>query len=309
MKNMNSLALSALLTASCSLFLSNLALADTKMAITIDDLPVHGEITPGTTRTEIAKSMIAVLKRHGVSEAYGFINGLSIDNEQENLNVLSTWVDAGFPLGNHTFSHVDLAKMSAKDFITDLEKNEPILKQYSQAMDYHFFRFPYLSEGDTLDKRNQIRKYFNKKRYKVAEVTVDFQDYEWNDPYVRCEKSGNRDQINWLKQSYVDQALDRLNFARVLGNNIYGRDINQVLLLHIGQFDSIMLDDVLTAYENKGVTFVSLSEALSDQAYQVDTGYVAKDGTTFLDQIAGKKEVVYPPFNETPEANLQTLCL
>ncbi len=37
------------------------------IAITVDDLPVHGKLPPGMTRTEIARAHVEILKRFGVA--------------------------------------------------------------------------------------------------------------------------------------------------------------------------------------------------------------------------------------------------
>src|SRR5438552_3556238 len=43
-----------------------LAFGATEMAITVDDLPAHGALPPGTTRLAIAERMIAVLKQRAI---------------------------------------------------------------------------------------------------------------------------------------------------------------------------------------------------------------------------------------------------
>ncbi len=40
------------------------------IAITVDDLPMHGQLPPGMTRLGIAQATLATLKAHGVPEAF-----------------------------------------------------------------------------------------------------------------------------------------------------------------------------------------------------------------------------------------------
>src|SRR5512144_2051410 len=49
--------------------------AVTEIAITVDDLPTHGVLPPGTTRLTVAATMIDALRRHAVPGVYGFVNG------------------------------------------------------------------------------------------------------------------------------------------------------------------------------------------------------------------------------------------
>ena len=46
-----------------------------EIAITFDDLPVHGPLPAGETRRGIADKMIAALKAEGLKQVYGFVNG------------------------------------------------------------------------------------------------------------------------------------------------------------------------------------------------------------------------------------------
>src|SRR2546425_11997008 len=84
------------------------AFGATEMAITVDDLPTHGALPPGTTRLAIAQRMIDVLKQHAVPGAYGFLNAGQIDTSPEYRDIVKAWVGAGFKLGNHTYSHMDI---------------------------------------------------------------------------------------------------------------------------------------------------------------------------------------------------------
>jgi len=102
------------------------------------------------------------------------------------VQVLKAWVDGGNYLGNHTYSHLDLAKVTAEQFIADIEKMDRVLRSLaSPAPIVKMFRYPYLSEGDTLEKRNKVRDYLNSKGYRIAQVTVDFADWAWTDAYMR----------------------------------------------------------------------------------------------------------------------------
>jgi hypothetical protein len=45
-----------------------------EVAITVDDLPKHMNLLPNTSRLDIAKKMLASLKKHSLYNVYGFIN-------------------------------------------------------------------------------------------------------------------------------------------------------------------------------------------------------------------------------------------
>jgi hypothetical protein len=44
----------------------------------------------------------------------------------------------------------------------------------------HGLRYPYLREGDTVEKRRAVRAYLQAHRYRLAQVTLDREDDLWN---------------------------------------------------------------------------------------------------------------------------------
>ncbi len=130
-----------------------------QIAFTWDDLPAHSALPQGETRVEIGHKLIAAMKAAHMPPIYGFVNGVAIDREPASAPMLKDWRDAGFFLGNHTWSHMNLNTSSLADWEADLLKNEPTLEQNAGNTDWHWLRYPFLAEGDTEEKRTATRKF------------------------------------------------------------------------------------------------------------------------------------------------------
>jgi hypothetical protein len=94
---------------------------------------------------------------------------------------------------------------------------------------------------------------------------------------------------------------------------IYGRDIKNVLLIHINAFTTDKLDELLTVYENNGVKFISLGDALTDEIYAYNPNVVRDRTYTFLNQVELSKnlknpEIVTKLYASLPEDKLSELC-
>ncbi len=260
------------------------------------------------TRTEIAKKMIEALKAKGVPGVYGFVNAKNIGGDAEKAGVLKMWTDSGFALGSHTYSHIDLNASSVQAFEDEIVANEFVLQELMGTGDWHWFRYPFLHEGDTLEKRHAVRKYLADHGYKVAQVTLDFADYAWNNPYARCVAKQDTPSIDWLKSSYLSTASEDIALGRKLSVMLFGRDIKYVLLLHVGALDSVMLPDLLDLFKKQGFDFVSLEDAEKDPAYQSDPNAALQHGGTFLEQLIESKHLKYPPHAERPMDKLDAIC-
>jgi peptidoglycan/xylan/chitin deacetylase (PgdA/CDA1 family) len=277
------------------------------VAITFDDLPEHGDLPPHVTRLQVAKSILATLKAEHMPPVYGFINAVALEGTPSEINVLRAWRAAGQPLGSHTYSHADLSAVSVEKYEADIAKNEPLLEKLMKGQDWRWFRYPYLREGDILEKRDTIRSYLNRNGYRTAQVSLNFEDWAWNDPYARCSAKHDAKEIQWLHDSYLAAADRSLAQFRDLSHEVYGRAISYVLLLHIGPFDAKMLPELIALLRSRGFTFVSLPEAMADKAYSEDPRIAVPHGLTFQEQVAAERHIRFTADTRSLE-RLDTVC-
>lgn len=279
------------------------------IAWTIDDLPIHSVDNNVYSRVQMAQMILATLKKHDLPPVYGFVNGTTVENHSEGVDVLNAWTAASQPIGNHTYSHDDLSKMTLKEYLSDIDRNEDVLKMFSNGMDFKIFRYPFLKEGETKEKREGIRSHLSQNGYKIAQVTIDYWDFQWNRPVARCLAKGDTQALEELRKLYVEAAVNELEFSEEFSLRIFGRQIKHIALTHIGVATALFLDDALSAYQSRSVRFVSLPDAMADELYDTDTGIISKNGPNFLDQMARVKKVGYPPRQELPLEKLRKMCL
>ncbi len=231
------------------------------LAITVDDLPAHGPLPPGVSRLDIARETIRALKAAGVI-ASGFVNGSFGAEEADAPRVLDAWRAARLPLGNHGFSHLNLDEVGAAAFIADLDRNEALVTGQPRR-----FRYPFLAEGRDPAARDAVRTALAARHYTIAAVTMSFDDYAYNAPYVRCLAQGDADAVRALEVRYLASARADGQRARAISRAVLGREVPQVLLLHIGAFGARMLPRLLDQYRADGFRFVSLDKAQADGFY------------------------------------------
>jgi peptidoglycan/xylan/chitin deacetylase (PgdA/CDA1 family) len=279
-----------------------------EIAVTFDDLPAHAPLPKGTSRIQVASQILAALKEAEMPEVYGFINAEKVEEVPEDIAFLKLWRQTGQPLANHTYSHMNLNENTAEAFEESIAKNEPLLRDLMDDREWHWFRYPYLFEGETLEKRRAVRGYLREHGYRIAQVTMDFEDYLWNGPYARCSEKGDEKAIAWLKESYLKTAAEYMELDKKMAEQIFHRPIKHILLLHVGAFDALMLPQLLQQIKKQGYKFVTLEEAASDAVFQTDPDAALKNGGTLLDQIFDSKHLPYPQHSEKPMKKLQELC-
>ncbi len=278
-----------------------------QVAFTFDDLPAHGPLPPGMARPAVVKSILATLKRENMPPVYGFINGFRVARYPYQIHILQAWRAAGEPLGNHTWSHPQLDKLSAPQYEANIAKNEPLLRRVDGGGDWHWFRYPFLEEGNTVEKREAVRTWLFAHGYRIAEVSMDFQDYLWNEPYARCSAKHDEQAIQQLHDTYLATADEYIRVYRELAQRLYGHDVPYVLLMHIGAFDARMLPELIALFRERGFAFTTLQTALADPIYDFDPKDPVPGGSTFNEMVADVRHVEMPDAQE-PEKLLDSLC-
>jgi lysophospholipase L1-like esterase len=278
-----------------------------RIAFTFDDLPAHGVLPAGESRLDVASKIIAALRQAGLPPVYGFINGERVEENPADEAVLQAWRAAGNPLGNHTWSHMNLNQHTMEDFAADIAKNEPVLKKTMGTPDWHWFRFPFLAEGDTPQKHAAVRQYLADHHYKVAAVTMSFGDYMWNEPYARCKDKGDENAVAMLKATYLAAADASIAYDRELSHTLFGRDIPYVLLMHIGALDAEMLPQLLDLYRSRGFRFVTLADAEQDSWYRPETSPGLPSETETLEGTMRARHLA-PPSYMAPAVPFNTIC-
>ena len=278
-----------------------------EMAITFDDLPAHGPLPPGVNRLDVVNSILATLGREHMPPTYGFINGGRGADDPLSPAVLDAWRAAGQPLGNHTWAHNDLSKETVRQFERDVLGNEALLGRLMAGEDWHWLRYPYLHEGDTLRKRRATRAWLAAHGYRIAEANMDFEDYLWNAPYARCVAKHDEAAVQSLHDSYLAVAEQYYRVFREASQKAYGRDVKYVLLMHVGAFDAHMLPELLALYRAKGVTFIGMPAALADTAYSDDPDIGDPHGGTHLELVLESRHIRWPA-NSKPYRELDAMC-
>jgi peptidoglycan-N-acetylglucosamine deacetylase len=282
------------------------ALAAPQIAFTFDDLPAHAPLPPGMTRVEVAKATIAALKAAKLPPSYGFVNAALMAGEPDSAPVLRMWRDAGNPLGNHTWSHPGLAKLSVDDYASEIVRNEQVLAELGG--DWHWFRYPYLDEGDTPEKRAAIRTFLAGRGYRLAPATMMFGDWLYSEPYARCVALHDSKAIARMDKLYLAAAEANITYYRAMSHALYGRDIPYVLLLHIGAFEARTLPKLIALYKAKGFQFASLEQVESDPYYRAFADPAQPAPPVDLEHALAAAKLTAPPAPTQYEAELKAIC-
>lgn len=258
------------------------------IAVTVDDLPVaSGALHPDAAdRRELTGRLLDLFRRHRVP-ATGFVTGRNIRGPADREN-LAAWIAAGHELGNHTWSHLDLSTVSADSFIADAERCRIDIDRLARAAGgrgVRFFRFPYLREGETAGKRAAVAAWLERSGQRNAHVTIDDQDWSFEEAWVTARRAGDTAALARIGAEYQQALRLAVTHHEASGDDLFGRPVPQVLLLHANEVGAAQWDSLFTWLERTGHRFVTLDSVLADSAFAVAHGFTAPYGCSLWDRI------------------------
>jgi peptidoglycan/xylan/chitin deacetylase (PgdA/CDA1 family) len=266
------------------------------VALTFDDMPaVALPKSEGCNALHWNQKLLETLKRHR-APALGLVNsGKSCDLEP----VIDAWLEAGYDLGNHTFSHRDLNSMPVADYEQDIIRGESPLRKRLAAhgKTLRYFRYPMLHTGTSLQTRDAVAAFLRARQYVNAAVTLDNQDWIFANAYARALDRNDSALARRVAQAYVPYMESTLTFLEKRTREVVGRPIAHILLLHMNALNADMLDDLLRMFERRGYRFITVDEALRDPAYALPDGYVGPMGISWIHRwgVAKGMPVVLEP--------------
>lgn len=232
-----------------------------QIAITIDDLPFvgSGTSTPSSLKRTQERFM-AIVKALVDNQvpATGFVIGDAVAKNEWDL--LETFRNQGFALGNHTYTHKSLGGMSAEKYIADIERAD--VKLAPVLTEPKYFRYPYLAEGSGA-KKQKVAEYLAVHQYTIAPVTIDSKDYEFNAKFYHIPYRKRAQSIGQFKKRYLAYIWKQTLIAEHRAKKVDGQPVKQILLIHANLLNSYCLADIIELYKKNGYKFISLAEALN----------------------------------------------
>jgi len=260
-----------------------------RVAVTIDDGPVVGEMRDLGNFERIARGLLSSLEAEKVPATI-FINErqLNVPGQRDGrAAVLTQWLDAGYDLGNHTYSHKSLNRVSLREFQDDVVRGDVIMRPLVEGRGRKmiWFRYPYLHSGTTPETHQGIMDFLEQRQYRVAHVTVDYADYSFAGAYTRLLRAGDAAMAEKVKKAYMEQVDVGFEHAEIASREVFGYELPQILLIHCNELNSVTLRESIARMRKRGYSFVTLDEAARDAAYARPDSFTGPGGS-WLDRSA-----------------------
>jgi len=226
-----------------------------RIALSFDDAPNPDD--PYLADGVRTSRLIAGLRAAQVPEAMVFGVANKLDDAGDDR--LRQYGAAGHVVGNHTFDHCDAAKVTADEFLASFARADQRLREMPNFLPY--FRFPFLSEGDTHVKRDAIRTGVQALGYYDAYVTVPTVDWYVQEQLFRASTESRPIALDRLRDLVTDMIAETVAFYDELAVRSLGVSPAHVLLLHENDVAALFIGDVVERLRNDGWRIIGATEA------------------------------------------------
>lgn len=254
-----------------------------QIAFTFDDAPRQANgYFDGPTR---AKALIKELQEHGIKQAAFFATTSHLNEEGKAR--LKAYANAGHVIANHTHTHPDINKTSLEDYLQEITTAHNKIKDYPNFKPW--FRFPYLREGDTQQKRDGVRAYLAQNGYRNAYITLNNYDWYIENLFQDALKNGKEVDFEKLKNFYIDVIIQGAQYYDELAVKYLGHSPKHVILLHEMDITALFVGDLADAFRENGWQVISPEKAYQDPIASYQTERIMKYNPGRIGEIAKDK--------------------
>ena len=271
-----------------------------EVSITVDDLPAGAAASMSASEIQEMTTKLVTTLRDQKIPIVAFVNERKLYKFGEvdgRINALKIWIDNGFELGNHTYAHTSLNRVTLKEWEEEVVRGETVtrwlLSQHNLKLRY--FRHPYLDTGRDLETRRQAEAFLIERGYRIAPITMDAWDWMYARVYEDARRRGDASLEKQLVDSYISYTAQVFEYYEKFSHDLIGYEPKQILLLHANWLEADHIGEILELLRKRGYQFVSLEQALSDPAYSMPDTYIGEEGTNWIDHWAITRG--HPPQN------------
>lgn len=278
------------------LLLNSTSLLSKEIAFTFDDSPrfATGHFD-GPTRS---KKLIKQLKLHNIQAAF-FSVSKNIDQEGDER--LKRYAKAGHIIANHTHTHPDFNKLTHSQYEDNFLQAHKSLQTYPQFK--RWFRFPFLREGNTEKKRNQMRQTLKESNYFNAYITANNYDWHIESLYQKALREGKKVDLKKLRDFYVDVIIEAIEYYDKMAVKHLGRSPKHVLLLHEMDISALFIGELARELKIRKWKIIDPSDAFKDPISKYKAKKIFKYNPGRVAEIAfeagQKKDLWHESCNET----------
>ncbi|MDQ3132262.1 MAG: hypothetical protein M3Q99_16060, partial [Acidobacteriota bacterium] len=194
-------------------------------------------------------------------------------------NLVRMWRDAGLEVGIGRYKHMWFVSTPDEDYIANAESNEKIVKEIlaEKNLTLKYFSYPFLNTGRTVEDQTRYEIWLDSRGLTSVKYTIDNSEWMYSFAYDAARNDNDKNKMQEVRAEFLDYMTKIFDHYEAYSAEMFGRDINQTMVLTPSRLVADAADELFGMIENRGYQFVSMGEALKDEAYQTPEAHVENE--------------------------------
>ena len=236
-----------------------------------------------------ARLIIAKLNQYKIP-AIGFVQGGMISDGEKlypvRANIVRLWRDAGLEIGIGGYKHIWFHNTPYDDYVANTEKNEKIVRQIlaEKNLPLRYFSYPFLNTGKTTEDKARFENWLASRDLSSVKYTIDNQEWMYSYAYDMARNDNDLNTMKEIRAEFLDYMTKMFDHYEAYSSEMFGRDIAQTMVLTPSRLITDSADELFGMIKNRGYRFVSMDEALKDEAYQTPETFTGESGISWFER-------------------------
>ena len=253
--------------------------------------PLDRTDNPPKDSDATARLMIAKLNQYKIP-AIGFVQGGMVSDGEKlypvRANIVRLWRDAGLEIGIGGYKHIWFYNMPFDDYVANTEKNEKIVRQIlaEKNLTPRYFSYPYMNTGKSVEDKMRFENWLASRDLASVKYTIDNQEWMYSYAYEMARNDNDVNTMREIRADFLDYMTKMFDHFEAYSQEMFGRDIAQTMVLSPSRLVTDSADELFGMIKNRGYQFVSMDEALKDEAYQTPETFTGESGISWFERWA-----------------------
>lgn len=241
-----------------------------------------------------ARLVIAALGKHKVP-AVGFVNGTNISDGEKfylvRANIVRLWRDAGLEVGIGNFKHIKFFDTPYDEYVAGVEKNETVVRKLlaEKNLPLKYFSYPFLNTGKSTEEKVRFEAWLKTRTLRSIPYTIDNQEWVYSYAYDTARMDNDVNTMAEVRVEFIKYMEQMFDHYEAYSQDMFGRQIAQTMVLKPSRLVADSSDDLFGMIQRRGYKFVSMDEALKDEAYNTQENFVGSAGISWFERWTMKQ--------------------
>jgi hypothetical protein len=147
-----------------------------------------------------------------------------------------------------------------------------------------YFSYPFLNTGRSTEDKVRFEAWLKARGLRSVPYTIDNQEWVYSYAYDTARFDNDISTMTEIRIEFIKYMDQMFGHFEAYSQEMFGRNISQTMVLTPSRLVADSADELFGMIEKRGYKFVSMDEALKDDAYNTPENFAGKSGISWFER-------------------------